>query len=118
MGTDRNLIVTIVKKGWGDSVLQASIKADGGTVMIGRGVGVREQQTILGITIEPEKEVVLSVTRPDKTDAILEAIKDAAELCKPGTGLAFVLPVSRVVGVVHEEVPEPSDVVEEKAEEK
>jgi len=40
MGTDRNLIVTIVKKGWGDSVLQASIKAgaDGGTVMIGRGV--------------------------------------------------------------------------------
>jgi nitrogen regulatory protein PII len=120
MGTDRNLIVTIVKKGWGDSALQASIKpgADGGTVMSGRVVGVREQQTILGITIEPEKEVVLSVTRPDKTDAILESIKDAAELCKPGTGLAFVLPVSKVVGVVHEEVPEPSDVVEEKAEEK
>lgn len=120
MEGERNLIITVVKKGWGDTVLKSSIKAgaDGGTVMIGRGLGVREQQTILGICIEPEKEVVLSVTRPEKTDAILQAIRTDAELDKPGTGLAFVLPVNRVVGIVHEEVPEPSSVMKEKKEEK
>ncbi len=37
-----SLIVTIVRKGWGDTVLQASVKAgaEGGTVLFGRGSGV------------------------------------------------------------------------------
>ena len=114
MAGDKNLIITIVKKGWGDEVLKASIKAgaDGGTVLMGRGIGVHEQQTILGICIEPEKEVVYSVTEPDKTDVILEAIKTTAGLNKPGTGLAFIVPVTRVIGIVHKEVPEPSQIMD------
>lgn len=116
MGTDRNLIITIVKKGWGDEVLKASIKAGaaGGTVVLGRGLGVHEQQTILGICIEPEKELVFSVTEPEKTDEILGVIKTAAGLDKPGNGLAFVMPVNRVVGVVHEEAPGSSKCFEDK----
>lgn len=116
MEAAKNLIITIVKKGWGDEVLKASIKAgaDGGTVLIGRGIGVREHQTIMGICIEPEKEVVYSVTEPDKTDGIMEAIKATAGLNKPGTGLAFIVPVTRVVGVVHKEMPEPSTKIDDK----
>lgn len=103
MGSEVSLIVTIVGKGWGDTVLEASMKAgaEGGTILLGRGVGIHEKQKILGICIEPEKEVVLSVTYPDKTDAILEEIVRAAELDKPRTGIAFVVPIERVVGVVH-----------------
>ena len=119
MEANKNLIITIVKKGWGDEVLKASIKAgaDGGTVLIGRGIGVREQQTIMGICIEPEKEVVYSVTEPDKTDAIMDAIKVTAGLDKPGTGLSFIVPVTRVVGVVHKETPEPSTKIDDTKEE-
>jgi hypothetical protein len=61
--TDMSLIVTIVKKGWGDEVLCASkdAGAEGGTILFGRGVGVHEQQKLLNIMIEPEKEVVFTV---------------------------------------------------------
>jgi nitrogen regulatory protein PII len=97
------LIISIVRNGWGDRVLEASCQAgaEGGTIMLGRGVGIHEKQKILGIIIEPEKEIVLSLTYPDKRDAILEAIIKAAELDKPGTGVAFVLPVEKLAGVVH-----------------
>jgi nitrogen regulatory protein P-II 1 len=61
----------------------------------------RARQRILGIPIEPEKEIVLSLTYPDKREAVLEAIVQAGELDKPGTGIAFVVPVERLVGVAH-----------------
>lgn len=98
-----SLIITVVRKGWGDKVLEASMKAgaEGGTILMGRGVGVHEQQKILGISIEPEKEIVLSVVYPDKSEAILQEIVKDCELEKPGAGIAFVVPVERVVGVSH-----------------
>lgn len=100
---NRALIVTIVKKGWGDRVVYASIKAgaEGGTVMFGRGTGIHEQQKILGIHIEPEKEIVFSVIPGDKVDSVLANIVEAAELNKPGTGIAFVIPVEKVAGIIH-----------------
>ena len=103
MASDTVLIVTIVKKGWGDKVMEASMNAgaEGGTVLFGRGIGIHEHKKILGIPIEPEKEIVFSVTPVGKVDAILEEIRKAADLEKPGAGLAFVVPVEKVVGVVH-----------------
>jgi len=97
------LIVTIVRKGWGNTVLEASVKAgaDGGTVLYGRGCGIHEKQKILGIPIEPEKEIVLTVTYADKCDQILQEIMQSTDLCEPGMGIAFVVPVDKVVGVSH-----------------
>ncbi len=98
---DMSLIVTIVRKGWGDTVLESSMKAgaSGGTIMFGRGLGVNETQKILGIQIEPEKEIVLSVVQRSEATAILHEIVRVTDLEKPGTGIAFVIPVQDVVGV-------------------
>jgi len=98
-----SLIVTIVQKGWGDTVLEASVKAGahGGTILFGRGSGIHEKQKLLGIPIEPEKEVVLTVTYSDKNEEILNEIVRATGLGKPGMGIAFVVPVDKVVGVSH-----------------
>jgi nitrogen regulatory protein P-II 1 len=98
-----SLIITIVRNGWGDKVLEASMKAgaEGGTILMGRGTGVHEQQKLLGIPIEPEKEIVFSVVHPDKSEAILQKIVQDCELEKPGAGIAFVVPVERVVGISH-----------------
>lgn len=97
------LIVSIVRRGWGDAVLEASMKAGahGGTVLLGRGIGRNEQQRVFGIQIEPEKEVILTVIPTDLKDEVLQAIVRAAELTAPGHGLAFVLPLEDVAGVVH-----------------
>jgi nitrogen regulatory protein PII len=100
---DPCLIVSIVRKGWGDTVLEASMNAGahGGTVLFGRGIGRNEQQRVFGIQIEPEKEIVLTVVPADLKDNVLSEIERAAELNAPGKGLAFVLPLEKVVGVVH-----------------
>lgn len=98
-----SLIVSIVRKGWGNIVLEASVKAGatGGTVLLGRGIGVNEKESIFGIPIEPEKEIVLTLVRESEVDTILQEIISAAELNEPGHGLAFVVPVSKVLGMPH-----------------
>ena len=97
------LIVSIVRKGWGDAVLESSMNAGahGGTVLFGRGTGRNEQQRVFGIKIEPEKEIVLTVVPADIAEAVLKAITTAAELSAPGHGLAFIVPVEQLAGVVH-----------------
>lgn len=97
------LVVTIVRKGWGDTILEATMKAGahGGTVMFGRGIGRNEQAKVFGIQIEPEKEVVFTVVPGDLKDAVLQAAVDAARLNEPGKGIAFVLPIDKVAGVFH-----------------
>lgn len=101
--SNASLIVTVVRKGWGSSVLDASVKAGarGGTVIFGRGAGINEQEKIFGMSIEPEKEIVLTVAFNDLVDTILEEIVRTAELSDTGRGIAFVVSVDKVVGVAH-----------------
>jgi nitrogen regulatory protein P-II 1 len=100
---NRTLIVTIVNKGCGDTAIEASIRAgaEGGTILFGRGIGIHEKKRILGIPIEPEKEIVLTVTPPDKSDTIMDEIIKAVRLGEPGRGIAFAIPIERFSGVVH-----------------
>jgi nitrogen regulatory protein PII len=97
------LIVSIVRRGWGNTVLETSVKAGatGGTVLLGRGIGVNEKESIFGIPIEPEKEIVLTLVQESARDAILQEIIRATDLNKPGHGLAFVVPVNAVLGIPH-----------------
>jgi len=101
--TNAWLIVSIVRRGWGSTVLEASVKAGarGGTVVFGRGGGINEQEKIFGMSIEPEKEILLTIVHPDQVQHVLGEIVRAAELNETGRGIAFVLPVESVVGVAH-----------------
>ncbi|MDG6243822.1 MAG: P-II family nitrogen regulator [Methanolobus sp.] len=97
------LVVTIVKKGWGDKVVKASRKAGakGGTIFFGRGTGVHENKSLLGMLIEPEKEMVLTLAESENADAIVDFIREEVRLEKPGRGLGFVIPVNQVFGTAH-----------------
>lgn len=98
-----DLIVTIVNKGSGETVVEAAKSggAEGATILFGRGTGRHEYQKLWGIPIEPEKEIVLTVVSADKTDAVLDAIVKAVDLDSPGAGIAFVVELKRLVGVAH-----------------
>lgn len=98
-----DLIITIVNKGNSKAVVEASKKAgaEGGTLLYGRGTGIHEHAKLFGITIEPEKEIVLTLIKRDICAQVLDAIVAAADLNKPGKGIAFVLEVERVVGICH-----------------
>jgi nitrogen regulatory protein PII len=101
--TKPSLIVSIVRKGWGSTVLDASVKAGarGGTVIFGRGAGVNEKEKIFGMSIEPEKEIVLTLVYREQVESVLRAVVRSADLHETGKGIAFVLPVDDVVGVAH-----------------
>lgn len=97
------LIVTIVKKGWGDEVIKASRKAgaQGGTIVFGRGTGVHENKSILGLMIEPEKEIVLTIAKSTIADNIVYSIIEAVNLNEPGTGVGFIVSLEKLFGIAH-----------------
>ncbi len=101
--TDVALIITVVKKGWAEVALKASVDAgaQGGTVMYGRGIGMHERKTILGMRIEPEKEILITAVKRNLSDQVMLAISEAAELSKPGQGISMMLPLDKVIGRVH-----------------
>ena len=96
-----DLIFTIVSRGDSEKVVNASkgAGARGGTIICGRGTGIHEKAKLLGIPIEPEKEIVLTLIEKEHTDHVLAAISKEADLDTPGKGIAFVLNVSRVEGI-------------------
>ena len=100
---DYQLIITIVEQGKAEEVIECAKKggAEGGTILTGRGAGIHDTSKILGILIEPEKEVIFTLVEKEKTDAVLEAISTGMELEKPGRGIAFVIDVPKAVGIVH-----------------
>jgi len=105
MNKDReyDLIITIVNRGNADIVIEAAKKAgaQGGTVFYGRGTGIHEVETFFGISIQPEKEIVLNLVLHALTKNIIYAIIEKAGLSTPGKGIAFALPVADVAGITH-----------------
>jgi nitrogen regulatory protein PII len=102
VGKNHKLIVAIVKKGYAENILIGAQKAGarGGTIIGARGVGVHETKRLMGIMIEPEKELLLILTHKSKASHILEAVVDSGKMEEAGTGIGFVLDVEAVVGIV------------------
>ncbi|WP_246333747.1 P-II family nitrogen regulator [Thermoactinomyces mirandus] len=101
--SNHKLIVTIVNKGMARKVVRASKQAgaEGGTVLFGKGSGIHEQVFFLGIHIEPERELILTLVPDEKLESVLTAVKKAGELDRPGKGIGFVLDSKKVAGVYH-----------------
>jgi nitrogen regulatory protein PII len=97
------LIITIVRKGWADTALKATINAgvEGGTILIGRGCGVHEKKRLLGMMVEPEKEILLTIVSSKNRQKVLEAILEATKLNEPGNGMAIVVPLLAIAGKSH-----------------
>ena len=94
------LIVSIVNAGFSESVMEAAKEAGarGGTVIHGRGTANKESEKFFGITVQPEKEVVLIVVSKDIKEKVLHALYKSVGLDTRGQGLAFSLPVDGAVG--------------------
>ncbi|MFP4048997.1 MAG: P-II family nitrogen regulator [Desulfovermiculus sp.] len=98
-----DLIVTVVNKNSSEPIIKASKNAgaEGGTIVYGRGTGIRENKTLFGIPIEPEKEIILTIVPQDITNQVQEAIIQAGNLDQPGYGILFVLELKQVAGICH-----------------
>lgn len=99
------LIVTIVDRGHSDLVMTAAkaAGATGGTLLHGLGLGSREAEKFLGITIQPEKDVILILVPQAKKPQIMEKITHDAGLNTSGRGICFSLPVNAALGLVNQD---------------
>jgi len=95
-----HLIVSIVNSGFFEQAMDAAKKAGatGGTLVHARGLGSKEAVKYLGITIEPEKDLILIVAPQEKKRAIMESITKEVGLTTPGTGICFSLPINHLSG--------------------
>jgi len=84
-----------------DSVVDAAkaVGATGATIIPARGTGIREAKTFFGLTIEDQTDIIIFLLEEHIVKPVLDAIKKAGEFDKPGTGIAFVLPVEEVIGL-------------------
>jgi len=94
----------IVNAGFSSEVVKIarSLGATGATIINARG-SVAKPKTILGITIDTEKEIVLSVVEKEVALKIAEAIKTQAGVGTAAHGLCFFLPVELSTLTIHEQ---------------
>lgn len=94
------LVLAIVNRGFSEKVMSVASEkgATGGTVLHGRGT-YKNARTILGMKIEPEKEVLMIVVDKTICADIIMAIYESAGLHTPGSGICFALPISSAVGL-------------------
>ena len=104
MKFNHEVIFCIVNSGFSDAVMDAAKEfgAKGGTVFRARGTANQEAEIKFGITVQPEKEVVMILVKSEIKDDILHALYKAVGLKTPGQGIAFSLPVDNVVGIATE----------------
>lgn len=108
-GQKHSLVLAVVRKGFSDRAMNAArdAGATGGTIINARGTGSIEIGKFLGVAIEPEKELLLILTKKELRQEIMCAIYKVAGLTTEGNGLAFALPVDSVMGVTPLPTAEP-----------
>ena len=101
MEFQHEVIFCIVNSGYSEQVMESAKKlgARGGTVLNARGTANKDAETFLGITIQPNKEIVMILVPSEIKDSLLHALYQDVGLNTPGHGIAFALPVDGVVGL-------------------
>jgi nitrogen regulatory protein PII len=95
------LILASVKPDYTDAVVDAGKEsgATGATIIPARGTGIREAKTFFGLTLEAQTDIIMFLLGEHSVEPVLQAIRIAGEFNRPGTGIAFVMPVEHVIGL-------------------
>ena len=91
------LVVCIVNAGFSQEVVEIArgAGAKGGTIIRGRGTANPEAEEFFGITIQPDKEILLILVPESIKDEVLKTVYKESGLAKEAQGIAFSLPVDR-----------------------
>ena len=101
---DHDLIISVVSRGFSDYVVSAArdAGATGATIIYGRGTSDYDMQ-VMGISIQPEREVVFILVKHDERHKIMQEIVDKTSVIEEGRGVCFSMPVSQVYGLARAE---------------
>ena len=101
---DFDLIISVIPRGFSDYVVSAArdAGATGATIIYGRGTSEYDMQ-VMGISIQPEREVVMILVKHADRRKIMQAILDKTTLIEEGRGICFSMPVTQVYGLTRAE---------------
>lgn len=96
-----SLVMAIIDRGHVDTVMDAAkaAGAGGGTVIHARGLGSEAAGKFIGITLQPEKDVVMLLVRQKNKVEIMNAVGKAAGMRTDAHGILFSLPVEDFSGI-------------------
>ena len=99
-----DLIIAVVARGFSDYVVSAArdAGATGATIIYGRGTAESDMQ-VMGINIQPEREVVMILVEHKDRRKIMKEVVDKTSVIEEGRGICFSLPVSQVYGLTRAE---------------
>ena len=98
---NHEVIFAIVNAGFADEAMAVAREqgARGGTILNARGVAREKEAAFFGITIHPEKEILMLVVEKNVRNNILNALYTHMGMDKKAQGIVFSLPVSDVAGL-------------------
>lgn len=93
------LVFTIVSRGLGEKVTNINRSKNVSVNMIvpGRGTATTSILEMFGLGVT-EKDVVISFVPEERVSAVLECIASEMDFSKPGSGIAFSVPIQSVAG--------------------
>ena len=95
------LIMAFVKPNITDAVVDAvkEAGATGATIIPARGTGMHEAKSFFGLSIEAQTDIIVFFVEEHVVENLMKVIQLAGKFDKPGTGIAFVLPVEHIAGL-------------------
>ena len=95
------VVFCIVNSGFSEKVMEVAreVGVTGGTVISASGTANPQSEKFFGISISPEKEIVMIVVDKKIKDELLHALYNAVGLATNGQGITFSMPVSDAVGI-------------------
>lgn len=95
------VVFCIVNAGFSEAVMDSARNAGarGGTVLHARGTANVEAEKLFGISVQPEKEIVMIIVDVRIKEDVLRNLYRDVGLQTAGQGIAFTMPVSQVVGL-------------------
>ena len=80
--------------------------AQAATIYYGYGTGIREQLGLLGLAVDVEKEIIITLVGDNQLDRIFERMYFAAELDMPAAGIIYVTKLEKAATYIPKEVIE------------
>lgn len=96
-----HLVIIICNNGSAEDVMQEARAAGarGGTILRARGSADQNTSQFIGITIQPEKEVILIITKEEEKNDIMRSINAKLGVGTEAHAICFSLPVDGLIGV-------------------
>ena len=102
-----SLIIYICNHGYAYEAMNEARKAGarGGTILHGRSSISTEKSKFFGITLHPEKDMLMVICTDDQRDTLMKAMTDKYGVTTDARGLCFSMKISEAIGFSFEPLP-------------